>query len=377
MGNTPEAGEAATDEQVMARARALAAGARRRTPPNPWVGSVVVRDGVVVGEGATAPPGGPHAEVEALAAAGDRARGATVYATLEPCAHHGRTAPCADALVDAGVARVVVGVTDADPLVAGRGIDRLRAAGITVDVGIGAEAIADDLAPYLHHRRSGRAFCLAKTATSLDGRVAAADGSSRWITGAAARADAHRMRADSQAVVVGSGTALTDGPALTARLDAGDGPVVHQPLRVLLDGRGRVPATGPLFDASLAPTLVLTTDAAPAAALDAWRAAGAKVETLGRGVQGGVDLGRALELLGYEGVLQAMVEGGPTLHGALLAGGLVDRLVAYVAGTVLGPGGTPSFDAVLPRALVEAPRFRLLGATPLGSDVRLDWAPVA
>jgi diaminohydroxyphosphoribosylaminopyrimidine deaminase/5-amino-6-(5-phosphoribosylamino)uracil reductase len=366
--------DAEGDRERMARAATLGIAVRRRTPPNPWVGCVVVRDGAVVGEGATEPPGGRHAEVHALAAAGERARRATVYVTLEPCAHHGRTPPCTDALVAAGVARVVVAIEDPDAEVAGRGIAQLRDAGVQVDVGPGADLVADQLAPYLHHRRTGRAYCLLKTAMSIDGRVTAADGSSRWITGAAARADAHQLRADSQAVVIGSGTALADDPTLTARPDGV--PVGRQPLRVLLDARGRVPASGSLFDTGLAPTTVFTSAAAPPAAIDAWHAAGAKVEVL-PAAEPGVDLGVALERLGADGILQAMVEGGPTVHGSIVRAGLADRVVAYVAGIVLGPGGRPGFDAGLPAALADAPRLRLLGARALGDDVRLDYAGVA
>jgi diaminohydroxyphosphoribosylaminopyrimidine deaminase/5-amino-6-(5-phosphoribosylamino)uracil reductase len=366
--------DAEGDREHMARAGALGLSVRRATAPNPWVGCVLTRDGVVVGEGATEPPGGAHAEVRALAAAGVRARGATAYVTLEPCSHHGRTPPCVDALVAAGVARVVVGVEDPDPRVAGSGIARLRAAGIQVDLGSGTDLVGEQLAPYLHHRRTGRAYCLVKTATSLDGRVSAPDGSSRWITGTAARADAHRLRADSQAIVVGSGTALADRPTLTARPTDGH-PVLSPPRRVLLDGRGRVPASGPLFDPALAPTLVLTTAAAPGERVDEWRGAGAKVEMLGSDSAGSVDLAAVLAFLGGEGVLQAMVEGGPTVHGALLAAGLVDRVVAYVAGAVLGPAGRPAFDARFGPGIDDALRLRLLDACPLGDDVRLEYAP--
>jgi diaminohydroxyphosphoribosylaminopyrimidine deaminase / 5-amino-6-(5-phosphoribosylamino)uracil reductase len=362
--------DAEGDRERMVRAATLGLAVRRRTPPNPWVGCVLVRDGAVVGEGATEPPGGRHAEVQAIAAAGARARGATAYVTLEPCAHHGRTGPCADALRDAGVARVVVALEDPDADVAGRGVARLREAGIQVDVGPGADLVADQLAPYLHHRRTGRALCLLKTAISLDGRVTAADGSSRWITGAAARADAHELRADSQAIVIGSGTALADEPALTARLASGAPP--QPPRRVLLDARGRVPAVGPLFDTDLAPTLVFTTEAAPPAAVDAWRAAGAKVEVVAAG-RPGVDLQAALTWLGGDGVLQAMVEGGPTVHGSLVRAGLADRVVAYVAGAVLGPAGRAAFDATLPPSLDAAPRLQLLAARAVGDDVRLDY----
>jgi diaminohydroxyphosphoribosylaminopyrimidine deaminase / 5-amino-6-(5-phosphoribosylamino)uracil reductase len=364
---------------LIERALALGAGARRRTPPNPWVGCVLVRDGQIVGEGASEPPGGPHAEVVALAAAGDRSRGATAYVTLEPCSHHGRTGPCADALLGAGVERVVVALEDPDPKVAGAGIAKLRAGGVAVEVGAGADAASRQLAPYLHHRRTGRASCLVKTAASLDGRVAAADGSSQWITGDAARADSHELRADSQAVVVGAGTALADRPALTVRRAANPDAnrADRQPLRVLLDARGRVSADGPLFDTTLAPTLVLTTTAATAPTLDGWQAAGAKVEVLDPAPDGiGVDLTAALALLGRDGVLQAMVEGGPTLHGALLRVGLVDRLVAYVAGAALGAAGRPVFDGPSPATLGAAPRFELLDARVLAGDVRLEYAPL-
>jgi diaminohydroxyphosphoribosylaminopyrimidine deaminase/5-amino-6-(5-phosphoribosylamino)uracil reductase len=357
------------DAEVMGRALTLADGARRRTAPNPWVGCVVVADGEVVGEGATQPPGSAHAEVEALRAAGARARGATVYVTLEPCAHYGRTPPCTDAIVDAGATRVVVALEDPDPLVRGRGIAALRAAGVDVEVGTGADAARRSLAPYLVHRGAGRSFVLLKTAMSLDGRIAA-PGGPRWITGPEARADGHRLRAESQAVVIGSGTALADTPTLTAR-DA-DPPAERQPLRVLLDARGRVPATGPLFDADLAPTLVLTTAAAPEPATTGWLAAGAKVLALPAAPGGaGVDLRTALETLAGLGVLQAMVEGGAHVAGALLDAGLVDRLVAYVAPTVLGDAALPAFATRCPHGL------RLVDVERVGADLCCTYEPGA
>jgi diaminohydroxyphosphoribosylaminopyrimidine deaminase / 5-amino-6-(5-phosphoribosylamino)uracil reductase len=363
----------ATDSDPIARAVALGEHGRRSASPNPWVGSVVVDEqGAIAGEGWHERPGTPHAEVHALAMAGERARGGTAYVTLEPCAHQGRTPPCADALIAAGVRRVVVALEDPDTRVAGRGLARLRAAGLDVEVGRGAAGARRSLAPYLHHRRTGRAWCLLKTAMSLDAKTAAADGSSRWITGAAARADVHRLRAESQAVVIGAGTALADHPMLTAR-DV-DPPADRQPLRVLLDARGRVGAAGPLFDAALAPTLVVTTEAAPSEAVDAWRAAGAKVETVPT-APGGVDLRATLDLLGHRDVLQAMVEGGATVHGALLAAGLVDRLVAYVSPTVLGPGGLPAFLQPGVDTIADAEAWRLLSATTLEDDVRLEYEP--
>src|SRR5262245_417551 len=204
------------DEALMDRALAVAATARRRTPPWPWVGCVIAHDREVVGEGATGPyRTGMHAEVAALAAAGDRARGADAYVTLEPCDHEGNTPACTLALRDAGVARVVIAISDPDPIVSGRGIARLRDVGVDVTVGVCADAVETQLAPYLHHRRTGRPYVVVKHATSLDARSAAADGSSQWITSEAARADVHELRADAQAIVVGAGTALADRPQLT------------------------------------------------------------------------------------------------------------------------------------------------------------------
>ncbi len=363
---------AGSDEELMGTAGELAESARLVTPPNPWVGCVLARGGEIVGRGATgAYPAGPHAEVAALRDAGDRARGATAYVTLEPCDHHGNTPPCSDALVEAGVARVVVALEDPDPRVAGAGVARLRAAGIDVAVGTGADALRWSLAPYLHQRATGRAFALVKTAMSLDGRTAAADGSSQWITGIEARVDAHRLRAESQAVVVGAGTALADRPRLTVR-DVDTGPD-RQPLRVLLDGRGRVPAAGPLFDPTLAPTLVMTTDAAPPAALDAWQAAGAKVETVAPGAHGrGVDLVEVLiRLARSHAVLQAVIEGGSRLHGAFLDEQVADRIVAYVAPVLLGARGLPAFGGSGPESLAAAPRWQIRDVTRFGADVRL------
>ena len=378
-----------SDQAAMAEALALGERGRLTAAPNPWVGCVVVAaDGQVVGRGFHRRAGEPHAEVHALREADDRARGATAYVTLEPCAHQGRTPPCAPALVEAGVSRVVVAVLDPDEKVAGRGIEILRAAGIAVDIGVAAEDAARSLAPYLHHRRTGRPQCLLKTATSIDGRTAAADGTSQWITGPEARADAHRLRAESGAVVVGAGTALADLPTLTHRnLDFEAGLAPLQPLRVLIDAAGRVPATGPLFDTSLAPTLVITTPVADPEVRRTWKEAGAEVEEVAPSAPPSpgavsapsgatVDLHAALELLGRRGILQAMVEGGATLHGALLRAGLVDRIVVYQGGTVLGAEGLPAFAGPGPATLGEASRWRLAAVRQVGSAARLDWEPV-
>lgn len=346
---------------------------RNGAPPNPWVGCVLERDGDVVGFGFHRAPGQPHAEPVALAEAGDRARGATAWVTLEPCNHHGRTPPCTEALIAAGVSRVVVALTDPDPKVAGGGLERLRAAGVAVEVGPGAEAARRSLRPYLHHRTTGRPLCVLKAAVSLDGRTAAADGSSQWITGPEARTDTHRLRAASQAVVIGAGTALADRPRLDVRLD---GEVVRQPTRVLLDATGRVPAAGPLFDPALAPTLVVTTPSAAPEAVKAWLEAGAEVAEVPSAAGGtGVDLSATLDLLGERGVLQAMVEGGPTLHGALVRAGLADQLVLYIGGRLLGAGALPLLAGPGPATLAEARQWRIVEARLVGSDVRLDCEP--
>ena len=364
------------DDEFMAQAITAASIARLRTPPNPWVGCVLVRDGVVIGMGATQPPGGRHAEADALADAANRGvdpSGATAYVTLEPCSHHGRTAPCADALIAAGVIRVVFALEDPDPNVAGQGHDRLRAAGVEVVVGTGQREASRQLAPYLHHRRTGSAFALVKTAMSLDGRTSAADGTSKWITGAEARADGHRIRAESQAVVVGPATARQDRPSLTVR-DAETAPE-GQPLRVLLDAKGAVPVDGPLFDQALADTLVFTTAAAPVAARNAWAAAAVEAVDVDAGPDGrGVDLHAVLHTLGTDRhVLQAMFEGGGKLHGALIAEGLVGRIVTYVAPVILGERGRAVIAYPGADTLVDAPRWQISEVTPVGEDVRITY----
>ena len=368
------------DEAWMARAVALAEGGRGTASPNPMVGAVLVRDGRVVGEGFHRAAGTAHAEAVALAAAGAAAAGATCYVTLEPCAHHGRTPPCADALLAAGVARVVAAVTDPDPRALGAGLERLRAAGVRVDIGPGAAAAAEQNAAYLTHRRLGRPRVTLKAAASLDGKVAAPDGTSQWITGPAARSDAHRLRAEADAVAVGAGTALADDPRLTVRLPGFTG---RQPLRVLVDAAGRVGAGGHLFDGE-AETLVATTPAAPATAVDAWKAAGAEVlvcqpttvtvgEALGAPPAGqGVDLNDLTRVLGERGVLELLVEGGPRLQASLWGAGLADRLVWYLAPLAIGGEAAPGLLGVAGAAtLADARRLRLASVDRLGDDLRV------
>jgi len=326
-------------ESHMARAIELARGVRTTTSPNPWVGCVIVdQDGEVVGEGATAPPGGPHAEIAALALAGERARGATVYVTLEPCAHQGRTPPCSDALVRAGVANVVAGVADPDERVAGAGFRALEEAGVTVSHGVCAQAVGDQLRPYLVHRSTGRPYVVLKLAATLDGRTAAPDGSSRWITGAEARRDVQRLRAESDAVLVGAGTVRSDDPELTVHDDGTPGPR-RQPLRVVL---GHVPA-----GARVQPALEL-----------------------------GGDLGAVLDELGRRDILQLLVEGGADVAYGFHRDGLVDRYVWYLAPVFLGgDDGRPIFAGTGIATMAGAWRGRLVSVRQLGGDLRVDVEP--
>jgi diaminohydroxyphosphoribosylaminopyrimidine deaminase / 5-amino-6-(5-phosphoribosylamino)uracil reductase len=365
------------DEELMALAVTAAVDARLAAPPWPSVGCVLVRDGEVIATGATGTrPTGDHAEVVALKVAGDRARGATAYVTLEPCNHHGTTPPCSEALIAAGVAKVVVAVEDPDPKVAGTGLARLRADGIEVVVGPGADLVEDSLRAYLRQRRTGRAFALLKTAMSLDGRTAAVDGTSQWITSEESRADVHRLRAESHAVVVGPATAMADRPALTARgVELGPW---GQPRRVLLDARGRVPVTGPLADGSLAPTTVYATDRMSTETQVAWKETGADVRIVGPGPDGrGVDLDAVLQGLASEyHAFQALVEGGGKLHGAFVREGRADRLVTYVAPLILGERGRAVLAYDGPATLADASRWRITDVTPIGPDVRITYDPV-
>src|SRR5215211_7537468 len=355
------------DEGWMARAVALAEGGRGTASPNPMVGAVLIRNGRVVGEGFHRAAGLAHAEALALAAAGELAAGATCYVTLEPCAHHGRTPPCADALVAAGVARVVAATADPDPRDDGAGLARLRAAGVEVSVGAGAAAAGEQNAAYLTHRRRGRPRVTLKAAASLDGKVAAPDGTSQWITGPDARADGHRLRAEADAVLVGAGTALADDPRLTVRLPGHAG---RQPLRVLADATGRVGPGRHLFDGE-APTLVATTPTAPAAAVDAWRAAGAEVLVC-KEAPAGVDLEDLARRLGERGVLELLAEGGPRLQASLWAAGLADRLVWFLAPLAIGGAGAPGLLGGAGAAtLADARRLRLASVDRLGDDLRV------
>ncbi len=335
-GGGTTVGRVGDDEAAMRRAMGLAATVRATASPNPWVGCVLLSDDGTVFEGATAPPGGAHAEAAALAAAGGRARGATLYATLEPCSHHGRTSPCADAIVAAGVARVVVAVEDPDQKVQGRGLARLRDAGIDVELGLCAAEVCDQLGPYLKHRSTGKPWVVLKLAATLDGRTAAPDGTSRWITGPEARADAHRLRAHSDAVLVGAGTVRADDPALDVRHASGP-----DPMRVVL---GKAPE-----GARVHPALELSGD-----------------------------LERVLDDLGRRGVVQLLVEGGASVAHAFHRSGLVDRYALYLAPALFGGDDARGLFAG-PGAgnIDDVWRGRIVDVRQLGSDLRVELAPKA
>lgn len=333
---------AGDDERWMRRALAQAERGRGATSPNPLVGCVIVRNREVVGEGHHTRAGEAHAEIEALTAAGDRAAGATVYVTLEPCDHTGRTGPCTAALLDAGVSRVVVAMADPHPEAAG-GAERLRSRGVDVDMGVCAADAARQNEVFLHGLAQDRPFVVLKAAASIDGRVAAADGTSRWLTGEGARRHAHQLRAEVDCVLVGSGTVLADDPQLTVRLPDHDRP---QPLRVVLDRRGRVPADARMLD-DQAPSAVLST---------------------------GVE--ETCKELWGRGVRSVLVEGGPQVASSFLAAGLVDRLVVHVAPLLLGPAA-PALAETGPATLAAADRWQLATTEQVGDDVVLTYYPTS
>ncbi|MEV0584795.1 bifunctional diaminohydroxyphosphoribosylaminopyrimidine deaminase/5-amino-6-(5-phosphoribosylamino)uracil reductase RibD [Nonomuraea sp. NPDC050310] len=356
------------DAAHMARAVELAALGRGRTSPNPVVGCVVLdASGQVAGEGFHAKAGGPHAEIAALAAAGPRARGGTAYVTLEPCAHTGRTGPCAGALIEAGLARVVYAVPDPNPRAAG-GAARLRSHGLAVESGLLAEAAEAVNREWLTFARLGRPHVTWKYAATLDGRSAAADGTSQWITSPEARADVHRLRAASDAVVAGIGTVLADDPRLTARpatpLDG------TPPLRVVVDSSAKTPPAARVLDGE-APTLLAVARDADTAALPG----GTDLVRIPR-AEGGLDLPALLRELARREIVTVFLEGGATLAGSFLRQGLIDRVVAYLAPAFLGAGAAALGEAGV-ATIAEAHRWSFTDCTPLGPDLRITAEPAA
>ena len=354
------------DTAHMQAALGLARRGLGNTWPNPSVGCVIVRDGRVVGRAVTAPGGRPHAEIVALGMAGTAARGATAYVTLEPCCHWGRTPPCADALVEAGIARVVIAKRDPDPRVDGQGIERLRAAGIEVVEGLLGSEADEVAAGFLSRVRQGRPLVTLKLASTLDGRIATRGGESQWITGPAARRAAHMLRGRHDAVLVGAGTVQTDDPQLTCRL-AGFRP--NPLVRVIADSHLRTRLTAKLIaTADTAPTWILHRHGANPERVRAMRAAGVSLIEVGS-AEIGIDLAQGLRALAEAGITRLLVEGGAQLAAALLRADLVDRIAWFHAPAIMGGDGWPAAQAFGVASLDAMPRFVRVAAHPLGPDM--------
>ena len=360
---------AQADARFMTLALALGRRGLGQVWPNPAVGCVIVRDGIIVGRGATQRNGRPHAERMALDQAGPAARGATAYVTLEPCAHTGKTPPCADALIAAGIARVVVATGDPDPRVAGQGIARLQAAGIPVEIGLMRRAAEQDHAGFLMRMTRGRPFLTLKIASSLDGRIATTSGESRWITGPAARRAVHGLRARHDAVLVGAGTARADDPMLDVR-DLGE---VRQPVRVVVSRDLHLPINGRLAQTARDQPVWLCHG--PDVETRDWQKVG--VETVEcETIRNRVDLTSVLRNLGARGITRVLCEGGGHLAANLLQAHLVDELVVLHAGVAIGSDGLPSLAGLGVRDLAQAPRFRLERVVEVGGDTMAHWRPL-
>jgi len=356
----------------MRRALELARRALGTTSPNPTVGAVIVKGGEIVGQGFTQPPPGDHAEIVALRQAGERARGATLYVTLEPCPHFGRTPPCADAIIEAGIAEVHYAMADPDPLVNGQGHRKLEAAGITVRAGEGEAEARRINEAFIKHRTAGLPLVIAKFAASLDGRIAAASGDSRWVSGPESRQWAHRLRTQVDAILVGSSTVVLDDPLLTAR--PGGQEAARQPLRVVVDSRGRTPPMARVLRGP-GPTLVATVEGAPAAWRDSLRAAGAEVVPF-PAVEGRVDLLALLRELAQRDVLSLLVEGGGVILGSFFDGGLVDKVHVIIAPMIIGAEDAPA--AVAGQGayrMADALRLRDVAVERLGDDILVTGYP--
>jgi len=360
-------GDRRLELDAMRAALALARRGLGTVWPNPAVGCVIVNDGRVVGRGWTQPGGRPHGETEALRRAGEAARGAIAHVSLEPCCHWGKTPPCVDALITAGVRRVVVALEDPDPRVAGEGLHRLRAAGLDVEVGLGAEEAAEVNAGFLSRLRLGRPLVTFKLATSLDGRIATATGESQWITGPPARERAHALRASHDAIMVGTGTVVVDDPQLTCRLP---GLGHRSPVRVVIDRHLRIPpASRIIADARRVPTWVLTLRSADPGRRARFLANRVTLIDVDDDSEGQIDLAAALGALGERGITRLLVEGGARLAAAFFRARLIDRLVWVHAPLVIGGGGIPAIAGFDLAALADAPAFERRSMETIGDDV--------
>lgn len=370
MQNSPS--EFPLDDTYMKRAIELGNQARLLSPPNPWVGCVIAKEDNIIAEAHTQVNGFPHAETEALNIAGQAAKGSTLYVTLEPCFHFGKTPPCVQSIINAGISTVVIGVQDPDHRVNGQSIKILQEKGITTRVGICKDAVEASLRPYLWQRKHQQPYCIIKSAISADGRTATSNHTSQWITCLAARQDAHQLRAESQAILVGSGTVLADNPLLTVRYM--EDKQIKQPLRVLLDSRGRVPAHFSIFDTTKSETLVITSKHCPKEVINQWLETGAEVEVLPQFQENGIDLHSVLRILAKRGIIQVLVEGGSLLIGSLLSENLANELVLYVGPCLLGDQGLPLAKGLNIHSIQEAPHLKLLSTKSIENSVRLHYA---
>lgn len=343
----------------MQRALNLALKGRVSAPPNPWVGAVIVKDGQIVGEGFHHKPGSPHAEIVALQQAGAQARGATLFVTLEPCCHKGKTPPCTQAILESGIQEIVIPFLDPDPQVQGKGVQILEKSGALVKVGILEEPCRLALASYLHHRKTGRPFVRLKMAFSLDGKIAAQDKSSQWITCDQARLDVHQLRAESQAILVGAHTACLDQPRLTVRHPD----FSASPLRVVLDSREKpLELKGPLFDPSLGKTLLVTPHKRSSERVEIFR----KPENF--------SMKDLLELLGKRGILQILVEGGGAVWTSFLKEGLVDNLSLYFGNLFIGSHGIPGIGDLGIENISQCRRWHIQEAQVLGESMKVVYS---
>ncbi len=357
------------DYQIMLQAIKIGELGRINAPPNPWVGCVIVKNGIVLAEGFHAYAGAPHAEVAALAKTQDAA-GSTAYVTLEPCAHHGRTPPCTDALIKAHVARVVIGTLDPDSRVSGNGVRILKNAGIEVVTGVAEKEVRRSLGPYLYQRTHQKMFTVVKVACSIDGCMCAEDRTSQWITGEDARIDAHKLRAESQAILTGVGTTKLDNPKLNVRAPV---PLpMNPPIRVVLDSHGNSDPLANVFNPAYGPSLLLTTPLCPKERLTLFKEHGVDVEIV-KEENGKLCLFSAMDFLARKNIIQAMVEGGPTLTSAFIELGLFQQLSAYIGPKVIGGKGIHFSQNIPWNSLPQALSLKLRSHKVLGDTVRLDY----
>lgn len=358
------------DHQYLKMALDLAAEAMGRTSPNPMVGAVVVREGEIVGTGFHARAGTPHAEVVALKNAGDSARGSTLYVTLEPCCHHGRTGPCTEAVIASGVRRVVAATTDPNPLVAGKGLDRLREAGLEVDVGVMEEEARKLNEVFIKYITTGRPFVVMKAAVSLDGKIATRSGDSKWITGPEAREYGHRLRDRYDAIMVGVNTVLADDPALTSR-PAREG---RDPVRIIMDSSARTPPGARVIKGpSEAPAVIAVTGSAPRDRVQKLREAGAQVVTLPANGEGRVDVPALMEHLAGREITSVLIEGGGEVHASALSSGMVDKAAWFIAPMLIGGRDAPGPLAGRgPLRLQEAVVLERVSVSRMGNDIFIE-----